>query len=544
MINLSLTKPAASSRAMDRQGQAMASAAMEREHDKVSGQTDLREVLSGMLPMWWPQALIVLAVLAIRLPAIGNPILDFDEQLYLLVGDRMLHGLWPYVDLWDRKPPGLFAFYAGIRLLGGDGIVQYQAVAAGCVVITSLMIRALVRRWLGEWPGIVVAIGYALLLNILHGAGGQAAVLYNPLTAAAALCAFGANDVQSTRAVAWRALAAMAAMGIAIQFKYTPVVEGAFLGCWFLWRLWQVATRPLTILAIAAGMIALAVLPTALAVAIYAANGHLAEFVQANFVSVFQRTDFPAEERRLQYLLVFVLAAPLMIVGLRGLMIAWTASGTERRSDALLLSGWVASSFAGFLLLGDFFDFYFITVALPLSVAAAWAIRPGLAGFGAACLLLMWPLIGYPAHLFQTAHYRSQTDRMVATLKPLVAGRYLYVYDGPTVLYLLTAAPSPSRYIYPDHLNNPVEAPALGVDPVAEERRILAARPGAIVTADLSVVPRVSPGTQLVLRDALARDYVLVDRVRAMGRTILIWARRDLPHGPSLKVRAREALPQ
>ncbi len=42
--------------------------------------------------------------LLIRGPTFGYPLLHIDEQFYLLVGDRMLHGALPYVDIWDRKP--------------------------------------------------------------------------------------------------------------------------------------------------------------------------------------------------------------------------------------------------------------------------------------------------------------------------------------------------------------------------------------------------------------------------------------------------------
>ena len=70
----------------------------------------------------------------------GNPVIHVDEQYYLLVGDRMLHGALPYVDIWDRKPLGLFLIFAAIRLLAGDGIMQYQIVATLFAAATALLI--------------------------------------------------------------------------------------------------------------------------------------------------------------------------------------------------------------------------------------------------------------------------------------------------------------------------------------------------------------------------------------------------------------------
>ncbi|MBL7439409.1 hypothetical protein INQ32_27005, partial [Escherichia coli] len=50
--------------------------------------------------------LLVVAVVA-RAAQFGNPVIQVDDEFYLLTGDRMLHGALPYVDIWDRKPIGL-----------------------------------------------------------------------------------------------------------------------------------------------------------------------------------------------------------------------------------------------------------------------------------------------------------------------------------------------------------------------------------------------------------------------------------------------------
>jgi len=55
-----------------------------------------------------PLLLILLFALAFWSSQFGNPDVDFDEPFYLLVGERLLHGDIAYVDIWDRKPIGLF----------------------------------------------------------------------------------------------------------------------------------------------------------------------------------------------------------------------------------------------------------------------------------------------------------------------------------------------------------------------------------------------------------------------------------------------------
>src|SRR6202012_91450 len=111
----------------------------------------------------------------------GDPIAQIDEEFYLLVGDRMLHDhVLPYIDIWDRKPVGLFLLFAAIRLLPGDGILAYQIVATVFAAATAWIIAATARRIGANREGGLAAAGvYLLLLSLLGGRGGQTPVFYN-----------------------------------------------------------------------------------------------------------------------------------------------------------------------------------------------------------------------------------------------------------------------------------------------------------------------------------------------------------------------------
>jgi hypothetical protein len=86
----------------------------------------------------------------------------------------------------------------------------------------------------------------------------------------------------------------------------------------------------------------------------------------------------------------------------------------------------------------------------------------------------------------------------------------LYVYDGFPALYLMTNSCLPTRWAFPGLLNTHSEASraAIGVDPVAELRRILATRPEVIADTDPPYFLG-NTATHAVLRAALARDYRL-----------------------------------
>ena len=88
-----------------------------------------------------PRWLILLAVaLAARAITFGNPILHVDEEFYFTAARAMLDGAVPFVDVWDRKPIGLFLIYAPAAALGVPaGIWAYQALAFACLFVTAIL---------------------------------------------------------------------------------------------------------------------------------------------------------------------------------------------------------------------------------------------------------------------------------------------------------------------------------------------------------------------------------------------------------------------
>ena len=73
----------------------------------------------------WAVFVILLVAVATRSATFGNPLVDMDDQFYWLVGRSWWDGHWPIVDIWDRKPVGLFLIYGAIWLwFVIDGIVM------------------------------------------------------------------------------------------------------------------------------------------------------------------------------------------------------------------------------------------------------------------------------------------------------------------------------------------------------------------------------------------------------------------------------------
>jgi 4-amino-4-deoxy-L-arabinose transferase-like glycosyltransferase len=486
----------------------------------------------------WALAALVIAAFAIRSLYIGNPLIDADEQFYLLVGDRMLHGALPYIDIWDRKPVGLFLLYAAIRLLGGDGVVQYQLVAAGAAAATAVLIAVLARRIATPGAGLVAGLLYLPLLAMLGGQGGQTPVFYNLPMAVAALILLRQATADQPRSLAGSGALAMLLVGVAIQIKYNAVFEGLYFGLVLLVRARRDGRSPIALAGCALLWIGAALLPTALAWGYYAAIGQGEAFAYANFGSIFERSGVgtPSALANLGHDLVR-LAPVLIALGIAELVVrrdaSWQADEAGRCAHHFLF-GWLVAALIGFALFGTYFNHYALPLLPPLLVVAApaFAARRGNVGRILAGLSLFVFALWYPLNARHDVAKRGDAAygyAMAARIKPLLTGgRCLFVFYGAPIYYQLTRSCLPTRWPFPYHLSLNRETAALGVDPAAELARILRTQPAAIIDK-LTDDPEINLTTQTMLRAALARDYRLVYTHRfTAGReeTDRLWARQ------------------
>jgi diadenosine tetraphosphatase ApaH/serine/threonine PP2A family protein phosphatase len=463
-------------------------------------------------------ALAIIAIL-LRLPDIGNPLLDLDEQFYLLVGDRMLHGAIPYVDIWDRKPIGLFLIYAAARVPGGDPFVGYQVAATLTLIATAGLVATLARRVVGAWAGAWAGIGAGLVLllwsEFLGGRGGQSPLFYDALMAGAALIIW---LVISGRMAVWRGgLVAMLLCGLSLQIKPTTLFEGGWLGIALLVTAWRAGWRGAGIAGFALALIGTALLPTLAAFAAYATIGHAEAWWFANIVSIFHRGFAPGEP----------VAARLTGIALMLLVPAIAAlfGATRIRGDARwFLIGWLAAALVGFALVPPYYNHYALPLVVPVAVLAgagiaasrAFASIVALAGAG-----LLW-LSGYP-HPGERSDARTLLTRLSNSADRYRGNGCLYAFDAPPALYVASGSCLPTRYPFPPHLSLWSEAHAIGVDQRAERARILAARPPVIITGP--ALGGSDPGAAAQVNVTVARAYRPVDR----QGDYVVWALRQRP---------------
>jgi len=494
---------------------------------------------------WVSSLLLVGAALLFRAPFFGNPVIEGDEQFYLLVGDRMRHGLLPYVDVWDRKPIGLFLIYAAVRLLGGEGIWQYQLMATLFAASTAIVVGRIAARFAPRRAAILAGVTYLAWLGVFGGEGGQSPVFYNLPIALAALLVLRAvaGGVSGSRLLALGG-GAMLATGLAIQIKYAALFEGVFFGCVLLWQGRRSGLGAARLSLFGLCWIACALLPTAAALASYAAIGEADAFIFANFTSVFRRDTSAAGSSLARLARMAALASPLLFCAALGRWLKRRPGIAARPGGAAaqdFVLAWAAASILGVLAFGTYYGHYALPVLVPLSAAAAPAfgplragpLAPGGAGRARAPAALLLPVAGLAASLaMAVVHARSRGGgaevRLIAEAVRLRPAECLFVFDGEPILYHLTRSCLPTRYPFPTHLSDRREAGATGVDQAAELRRVLATRPAYIVSSDRPRA-RNTPDSWATVTAALDQHYQPVLGVKVGDRVRLLHQRLPDP---------------
>ena len=485
------------------------------------------EVAPRARPAWLRDALVLLAVvgtaLVARLPWFGFPLAGYDEQLYSLIGQAMTHGALPFVDVWDRKPIGLFALFAAAHAVGGAGPEAYQALALLFTVaggwLTAVLARPLVDRVTAAGAGML----YVLLMSVYGSGSGQSEVFHVPLMLAMAVLVGDPAHPNANR----RALLAMLIGGLALQVKYTVAPQCAMFGLWALWGQYRRGASKARPVALAAAFLALGLLPTAMVALYYALAGHWDGFFFANFLSFFDRAPSGAGRLHKDLLLGLV---PLAVLAGGGLYAAIRMTPPRNKAHYMFIALWFAACLATAFLPGTVYRYYFAAL-VPASVLLALPLldRSGPARWGplvfvvAGAFALAAPL-SLPGELRERA---ADYDRFAATVAQSSEDRNacIFVFDGPSSLYRLAGSCMPSRFVYPDHLNNALERDALGVSQEREVARILATRPPVIVTADTPLTPQNERAKALVL-EHIARDHRELANIEIGDRTIRAWERR------------------
>jgi hypothetical protein len=419
-------------------------------------------------------AILLLAAVILRCDTFGDPNLHGDEVFYQTVGIAMHHGALPYVDVWDRKPFGLFALYWLIAAISEDPLA-YQLVATLFAAGTAAAIGAIARRWTSARGGLLAGLCYLLWLAPLQGFGGQSPVFYNLFIAVAAWLVLRAEPALREGRAPGEAALAMLIAGLGITIKTTAVCEAVFLGLFAAWSLHRSPAPRGRVVATAMLWAAVGAAPTLLVAGAYWANGHWAEFWHAMVTSNLAKTsDAPTALLRLSILVA--LLSPFLLLAALGVR----QLEPEGRRFVLL---WLLAAVLGLCAVPNFYIHYAMPVLVPLCVGAAGFLARGAGGLWTGAIAALSLVLATPFQFAHTRESRAAMAELTRQIRAHIGRGGLLTYDGPSQLYPLTGQPFMTPLVFPTHLSHGIERDVSHLSTLGETERVLALRPGAVVMA-------------------------------------------------------------
>jgi hypothetical protein len=272
-----------------------------------------------------------------------------------------------------------------------------------------------------------------------------------------------------------------------------------------------------------------------LALGVYAAIGHAPEFVQANFLSIFMRNQPMASA-------VPRLVKELLLLAPFWLAIFYAMRRRQFSAVEFFLMLWGAAAVAGFVAFGTWLDHYTAPLLVPLAVLAAPALgwTPG-----RKVLTVLLGLVGVVGASANTIDQRllfgnrSEVEATATVIRNNLAGGCFYMFEGDHIyLYAQVHTCTVTRFLFPQHLTSIAEAPALGVDQLAEVRAAFARHPSVIMTSVGCPGCKENPSVQAFAADTLQRDYAMVQTVVIGRRSYRIYQRKDVAARPGPQILA------
>jgi len=181
---------------------------------------------------WIGVAAAVLFAAVIRLRLLSIP-LERDEGEYAYIGQSILRGMVPYLDVYNMKLPGVGAAYALIMALFGQST---EAIHFGLLLVNAaaiVMVFLLGKRLFGAYAGAAAAATYSILSvgQPVLGSAGHASHFVVLFALGGVLMLLKAADSGRLIPIIWGGLL----LGLAFLMKQPAIIFIAFGGLSVLW---------------------------------------------------------------------------------------------------------------------------------------------------------------------------------------------------------------------------------------------------------------------------------------------------------------------
>jgi len=488
-------------------------------------------------------ALVLAAVLLLRLPAFWTPILDVDEAQFAGYADWLLHGGLPYVSSVDTKPLGIYWFFAAVfAIFGRNDMIAVHVVTAFWVAATALFCYLIARDLGSRRAGFFAALFYAVFTTTYVPkfiSTSIVVVMMLPLSASVYCVLLW----ERTRRMRWMLVAGLL-WGAACLFKYQAginlfVVAGYLMiarplmlrGSGVRWK------ETLVFLgggAAVGGLFALYLLSI----------GVWDDFVFWSFRGSAAYIEAGARLigfwKNLGVRGGLFVASSLLVWILAGISVARFVRGRSKFSAAeYLVPIWLALSLVAVCTGGKFYGHYFIQLLPPLCIMAGLAaarLRRGWLVAVAAGMII--PAAGFfGARLYAGKIYDALGEEDPNSYRPIAErveaiteeGDTIFVWGFATPVYYFSDRLGASRFLWCDWLTGRAPGTPQAKDPEFDTTEFITAGSWEMLFEDFeinepAVIVDTSPGdhhdygkypidSYPKLRDYLKSHYRLVERV-------------------------------
>jgi hypothetical protein len=459
----------------------------------------------------------LLAAVATRIPSIFVERPFLDEAAYALIASYWLEGIIPYRDVWDVKPPGLFALYALAIALGAAPLDAVWLLPFAAVCAAVLGFCAIGKVWFGDMRiGALAGALFAWFSLANGGARGLAVIIASPFVIWGLRLA---RDARSADAFVSGLL-----LGCAALVLQSTAVEGvlgflliAFSGAC------AAGLRARRALLFVAGGLA----PALFFAALLYAQGAFGDMWEAVVLVALMRSVHHGAsfwEGLGNNLGAFIRPVlPLLLFSLWTLLSVLVRPRDPLRAPLLIVLAWFALAMAGVTLQHVAYAQYLLPIVAPLCLCAAICmvrLFTSAASFGArvgAGLLAFVALVAPAYWIIQEFRWRQygpmvrESARLISERRAFPGeGRGLFTGDLDMSLHLLTGEPPVSRFAFMLHLQCSFPLPP-GVEQGRELRRAIARAPRFLVRRDPAKVESCTlPQHAAFLDQVVEAAYVLI----------------------------------
>ncbi len=483
-----------------------------------------------VVPNFLPVVLLFSAlVIFLRLSSFFQSTVNWDESLYLIVADRWLQGYLPYTDVWDNKPPGIYLLFVIALSTLGHAVFSIRVLTCLFIIGTCyvLYITGIQFPKHGVVIGLLAGVSYSILTLNNGGMASNTEVFFmffTSLTFYSIISSFSPDKLKSEdRLFTLRNTSMLFIVGLCLGFgfniKYVVLFDSVafsiILGFLFLFQI-RTASYYLSIVNLLKvyGLIALGFLfPLISSVLYFTVNGEFDSYYYANFIANKARTvdisfsilpflkSFADQIQQSPVLWVSVFAAFIFII------ISRRSSQKERWLISSLLI-WLSVVLLGIGLVfrGTLYPHYFLQLSPSLCLISAYIVARLMVLFNTRnTAVIKYSILGlflstlFYTHAFnyvllsakyvyfrqiKSIKYWLDTPTAVAEYIKLRIQKddYIYVVDDEPIIYFLTGAKMPTKYIFPPFLILRIDLPNItGVHPLKEMESIIDKQPVYIV---------------------------------------------------------------